>query len=728
MVIFTMTLLFTISVYGIEESQTIHISDTLDDGWVTEIGVLFTSAPVTILDPNQDIRSYLVFREIEINQWEPLGNATLRLRVGSSLPADAGSSVTIYGVDSGDFNGFATAAQVLDAPITSARVDLDTSDFSGSKWVEIDVSGIVNEIKANPTWEGDDAFGGTIGFVIFGAEGNDGRYFIDKGDDTGREAQLVIYWGVAPDPPPPDETPPDFNGSDFVWEFVNSTPGYVEDPEELFNQTEPWSGDIDIFVVTQFADPEIQFMGITNPEDDLWYSNTSKGVGGAYIISTTAFSSESGAIDPILGIDPWTIALMDNGSLNVMVSNDEFLTYTLTDPNNEYNLAPWSGNMGSIALDEQDGETIHLVYTTPTPAHAGVFNVVYTNFTIDQATGALTFAPTYTNLTQVGSTQSFPTLYSQPNGTLHVVYYGKQGTAVEQVYYRRRHANGTWLSQVRVSDTDVGGTRHWYPDVIANDETGVALVIWEFDITDNYWDVVYPNNTDDVDRLMNTGVRPAMVNYRENNTAVAVWASGVGQPSVIYHQTKQIDNSSAWSGNMQVSPGGEKHFSPDVGIDTINNTVATIWYNDWNLWAAWSVWNLGEAPIPAKRQLTTTQIRNNWMEEEFTRAIVGVFYFVVLPNGTVIGGPFDTFDEAEDAVDILLDTNPKDPAPPSQGWEPTGPFTRFRTRLYFLLIGMFMVFGPLVSWAMSRPSGYEFTIGAFIMLIGFALMYAAGQV
>ena len=87
--------------------------------------------------------------------------------------------------------------------------------------------------------------------------------------------------------------------------------------------------------------------------------------------------------------------------------------------------------------------------------------------------------------------------------------------------------------------------------------------------------------------------------------------------------------------------------------------------------------------------------------------------------------------DEDDARTLIGDVDPQpgDPAP-GQAWEGTEGtvFSRFRIRLYILLIGVGLVFGPLFVFASSRPSGYEFTIGMFVMLIGFSLMYAAGQV
>ena len=101
---------------------------------------------------------------------------------------------------------------------------------------------------------------------------------------------------------------------------------------------------------------------------------------------------------------------------------------------------------------------------------------------------------------------------------------------------------------------------------------------------------------------------------------------------------------------------------------------------------------------------------------------------VALANGTLISEDCPTYDCAIIFIDDLLGVDPDEPAPAGQGWPETGVLTRFRTRFYILFIGFIMIFGPLISFSFHRPDGYTFTIGLFIMLIGFSLWIAAGSV
>ena len=729
MVIFIITVIYTImTARGAVEVQTKTISQTSDDGFVTEVGNLFDSPLCTILDPNMDIRSFVVFRDIKINKWERLENATLILRSAGTLATDT-SSVTIWGISRVAHYLPIDSADVISVPLTSTSVVVDTSLFHGSATLEIDVTNILRELMSHPDWTGDGSdgtgSGEKIGFLILGAEGHSTRYFYDELAANGLEPRIRIYWGEEPAPPSID-APDGFNDTEvYTWILVeNGTTPYEGDGD--YNET------VDIWKVVAFGAPDFQYLSF-NVANDAIYHRSLTGVDGYEEIDENwAHPLEGGATSPILNVGRWTLIMGDPGELTIYISDDEFVTNTSYIPNDEYTaLDSFAGNIGSLAVDRQTENIVHLVYTSPTPAENAVFNVVYTNFTLDLETGIPTFAPTFTNITQWPQTQFAPVIHVQENRTLHVVWYGKNGTNVNQVWYRRRHDNGTWLDVVRVSDTDVGGQPHAYPDVIANSETGTALVVWDFDLDQVYWDVVFPNNTDDADREETGSARailPSMVMDRERNEGLMVWSTDTGAGGTIYFQDKTIDNSSAWSARQQVSPGGEKHFAPDIGIETVNGTIQVIWYNDWNLKVAGNYWNIGATPTPRKTTISNFQGRENYIEEEFERDVLNTTYFVVWGNGTIISPPLDSLDDVDDFLDEFFGVDPEEPTPPSQGWPDFGVLTRFKTRFYILFIGFIMIFGPLINFAMSRPDGYTFTIGCFIMLIGFALWIAAGSV
>lgn len=732
-VIFILMVSFTMPprVRALPETQTIHITSTGDDGFVLQTGTgVSTQFLVTVLDPGQDIQAWLVFRQIEVNGFESLQNATLRLRTASSLSEDPVSSVTIYGVKDGEFPGFANAAQVLSAPLTSAHVDVNTSAFSGSTWKEIDVSSIVEEMKSQPSWEGDGVDGfaipGTFGFIIFGAEGHDSRYFYDLSAGNGYEAQLVIHWGAIPDEPAPGDKPPGVNGTDQIWDYENTTIVYIPGT----NDTDTFTGEIDIFKVTDYGDPEI----LVVDSDDLNYFNTTKGDPNYVNWAGTTFDlQESGAVEFITSLDGWTFLVGQNGTgLYVYYSDDEFTTWRTDRVNSHYPLATGS-NYGSIWADQNGTALIHLVWSTYSAWNPAKYDIVYTNFTLDPNTLNLIWSPTHFNVTaSYPDHQTEPDMYQEKDGTIHVTWSGKNGTAEAVQQYRRRQSNGTWLNAVRLS-TDTA-FQNFGGDVIAHEDTGTALIVWTQVQVGNYrllWDVVFPNNTAGTligtsDRALTNARYVSMVNYRENNTAHLVYCDDAGDH--IEYRNRPIDNVTAWSASQVVSSLVDRHFYPSISVDEINDTLAVIW---WDLDAGDTMHNyfqISTGPTGGDLLLLNHPLRYPSNADYYSRTALNVTWWAVWPNGTVLTGGFDSLDDLLVDLDDLLGVNPLDPNPPSQDWDPTGPFTRFNVRFYIWMIGVIMVWGPVMYWAYQRPSGYVFAIGCFVIMVGFAFMIAAGSV
>lgn len=229
------------------QEQTISIIDTHDDKFITEAGIGIDTYLCHIMDPTMDITSYLVFRELEINWWEPLKNATLRFRTTVSLDFEADSSVTIYGMKFSNLQdeGVISPDFVLSVPITSAYVDVNTSQFYGQQWHEVNVTNIVEELIRSHTWDGDGhagiETGDSIGFIIFGAEGYDTRWFIDYYYGTPSLAsQLVIHWNHEPPPPVGVPSSASYNETLGNWTIWSST-SYEILTEEYYDWSNPMS-------------------------------------------------------------------------------------------------------------------------------------------------------------------------------------------------------------------------------------------------------------------------------------------------------------------------------------------------------------------------------------------------------------------------------------------------------------------------------------------------------
>ena len=731
MVIFTMMLFFTtMTARGAEESQTIRITFDDDDGFITETGAHFPGGSlVAILDPNMDIHSWLVFRVIDINSFESLTNATLRLRTASSLPFDADSTITIYGVKDGEFPGFSSPSAVPSYPLTFAHVDYNTSEFYGSGWKEIDVSNIVEELKSSPSWEGDEAtFPGTFGFIIEGAEGHDTRYFYDFGAGNGFEAQLVIHWGEIPEVDPGDQDP-DYNGTEFVWEYVNTTIAY--DPGD--NETDPWEGEVDIFKVTEYGEPEV----LVVTSHSLVYFNTTKGDPNYVNWAGSSFTFQSGGGSEFIAhLNGWTFLIGSNETdLEIFYSDDEFSTWKRDEVNLNFDgtIAGRGSDWGSIWPDQNGSDVIHLVWSSYSDWAPAGYTIMYANFTLDPVTENLTWTPDYFNVSAGSSGQTDADMYQQKDGTIHVTWTGQNGTANDMTQYRRRQANGTWLPSLRLyglDDWDCFGS-----DVVANESSGVALIAWTRADTgpwDIYWDVVFPNNTQGVpvgteDRRINNARYVTMVNDRDSNVAHLAYQDDNGIH--IEYTYRGIDNSSAWAGAQQVSSLSDRHYNPSISVDELNDTLAIIWWNSDSSETDWSVFQIEDGPPGFDTLLLNFQLKYPSNPDFYSRGELSVTWWLVWPNGTVVGGPYDSEDDAASDLDDLFGVNPLDPNPPSKGWDETGPFTRFKTRMYIFIIGFIMMMGPFMVFAnQGRPDGYTFVVGLFISLIGIALLISAGTV
>lgn len=103
-------------------------------------------------------------------------------------------------------------------------------------------------------------------------------------------------------------------------------------------------------------------------------------------------------------------------------------------------------------------------------------------------------------------------------------------------------------------------------------------------------------------------------------------------------------------------------------------------------------------------------------------------FFITDENGTVIStnGNFTNQDDLEDWIDdnLLNGGDPLDPDPGTQGWDTEGPWTRFKTRLYFLFIGLACVFTPLWAMAYRKFDSVGYAWCFLIMVLGVGLLWS----
>lgn len=528
------------------QSQTVKITDTHDDAFITEAGIGIDSSLVTITDPNMDIRSYLVFRELDVNFWEPLKNATLRLHTSTTLAFDADSSIMIYGMALSDLQleGFLLPSTVLSIGYTSAHTDYNTSEFDGQQWHEINVTEIVEELIRNPNWDGDGAAGtetgDAIGFHIVGAEGHDKRYFYDFKTGNGLEAQLILHWNHEPPPPAGSGGLATFNGTYrgfHIWSVLSEWLNYSS-----FSLTNPDAN------IQNLNDTYFEYTTFWEDDDD-------------YLRKTF---SGSGQINRKFGIT--YLAFKENTAAE---TSGIVLHWGISN----MTTSPWGPPYWG------EGYSIHTI----------------------QAAGGVT------------------------REKLQII---------------------NWVNGQHVTHLDL---HPYWADV------DLPATIWV-----------------DVTLDLDTGAYVILLYNDPEMTSV--------------NQTK-----SGTFGSV-----------PDASLMTTEFAIGPVVSGSAN-----RDWESG--------------LRHSILDN-------GDTWTVTDENGTTVCEDLESYEDALECIENELGSDPEDPDPPGQDWDETGPYTRFKTRFYILCLGFGMLFGPMFYFAIRRPSGYEFVIGLFIMLVGISFMIAAGAV
>ncbi|MHC4573391.1 MAG: hypothetical protein ACYS76_04555 [Planctomycetota bacterium] len=200
--------LLIVQAYAPSELQTISIVDTEDDGFITESTTLIDSTTLLYTSTtSQAIRAFWYFEDIDIESTEYLNNATLRIRSASALDFDADNSFTLYGLEVSNLQNSwppGLGGTLISYPTTSASVNVNTSNWYGSAYHDINVTDIVREVISHPSWDGDaEGTGDSIGFISL-AVADDTRYFYDYSGSPTYSADLIIGFNDSPTPPAGD--------------------------------------------------------------------------------------------------------------------------------------------------------------------------------------------------------------------------------------------------------------------------------------------------------------------------------------------------------------------------------------------------------------------------------------------------------------------------------------------------------------------------------------------
>lgn len=699
-------------VSAFEDTETRHIEAQdpgLDADWfATESGIGHGGPLVTVLDPNMDIYSYLWFEDIKVNYWQYVENATLWLRTASTMDFDADSSFTIYGVN--DYrhfgsgtkgsNPFAVPSELINAPKTSAYVTYNSSEFHGPQWWNISVTNIVRELKSNPYWDGPGFVrsdpGDNMAFIILGGKGSDSRWFYAIEAGNGMEAKLEIHWGGSSHPPSGYEDAffIETHGNYTIWR-INATLGYSLDPMEFIY----YNGSI------------------------LKY-NTVEGIGPHNVSGGSI--GETSQRKLVRMSNSSLFAVYDEGPhIHIMQSDDNGTTWigeTELDT-----LASMSGHnqwQPSIAVDSQD--MLHVVWTGTNNVYDPYTQIWYSKFNVSWSTPIrLSTEPSMDDNEIRG-----PVIAVDSNDNLHVAFYTDWGYT--RISYTK-YSGGSWSFPFTIYIDDL---KQSYPS-IAIGSNDYIHVVWfglkeytEFDDDSQIWYALYDGSWSSPVRIstatgMNNFDQTFCCIALDSNDYIHVVFEGdhVGGPLRIWY----VNYTDSWSTPVLIS--GATYQKPSIAVDS-NDYLHVMYYGGGHMYYE-NYTTFWSSPV----NLDSTGSRANlrwarWPEPDEPE------YFIADLNGTVImdnGDPllFDDIEDAEDWIDIY-DPDPEDPNPGGE-WDQgpggeTGAFTRFRMRLWFLIIGFGCLFGPVLFFAWRKPSGYYIMCGAIVMLIGIGLLMSIAQV
>jgi len=679
----------------VPQDQTISIVETHDDAFITESGNLIDSQLCAILDPGMDIRSFLVFRNVKVNNWEPLKNATLRLRTTVNLDFDNESKVTIYGMRYSELQDISIIRPdfVLSVPLTSAHVNVNTSQFYGQQWHEVNVTNIVEELIRSINWDGDGhagtETGDAIGFVIFGAEGYDTRWFIDyRYGSPSLAPQLVIHWNHEPPPPAGIPEGSEFNGTRgnyTIWKLSTSNlldMAYWDGSNEQYMEINANTSDVEISEVTSQGNMPHSYQIIRGPENDIFYL-------GSIGSNKTLFHS------------------FDEGETwNSYVINDQYA-----------NMIGNSNRDGSLAFDTSGDLWIVWASESTTASYERVHST-----TVSIADHVLTFAGSSIAIPfQTARPHNRPCIWIGSDDRKHLVWDCYSTTMnFNQVFYAYKDDAG-WTGSFMVTNN---GAAHTQESQVVTSLNGTFIMITYLSKTSNDAHYAYYKtewvrfgNLDSWDN--NFGL---VMSYNDNEDKVLFTFSHLGELS------SKIFNFSDLSLSSRYDTGIDGYY-PDLTFDVNSNQALMVYdagadgiqgiiyhFNNESWGTNFTIRDVNPGYIHTV-SLATIDIEGKGAPLEE--------WYVHETDVCTVTGPFEDYNSTTDWIDTEK-PDPEDPDPP--GWPETGYFTRFSTRLYFLILGFGCLFGPVLFFAWRRPSGYYILCGAIVMLIGIGMLISIGQV
>jgi len=691
-------------------TATIEIDDDLDDIWQTASGNVFASTTdVMLLSDQVDIFSYLRFNNIPLTKLSHLNNATLRIHTGGPSADNLICSVTIRGIDTDDCAAWTTGSTwTLTRPTTTAYVNWNLTDVIGFSYHTVDVTAIVQEIISRYGW----TYLNSIGFKTIGAKtGENGpyRFFEDYYSPYDHEAELILNYDVDPDDPELEYDDFDYEDYDpdvWTWTFNGTVEG------------------VDIWKLTKIGSSPVEFTftegpGMTDQYFMTW-NETGHDDGSYQLIDNVATGSQHGAVDRIVRVGNQRIV----NSGRYLYNSTDGVNWDSTDMNDLIGNAAYSSYYACLFKDPFNASLVHaLLYTQW--AGQSYLGTIYSNYTItDQAiTGAGAFEVIATGDASGGSLPF--DIYVDNQSRIHIGY-TKRVSGLSAPFYNVR-TGSTWGTPYQLMTGMTNNVLCTQICATNDDPAKVYTVWWQDDVYYNYFDGSTWTGQTSTEGIC-YGVSLVYDNISE--IATYVWEDGSG-PTDIEAETFAFSDGTPGA-SFFVGSTALDEVQPDLGFNPQTGTIEFIWGSDWNghrLRHLTLYPNGTQGPAELITDSDVIAYYPNVVSEVGT--FIAMEAWALIYNDTIQivleddpENPDDdvTTEDIQNEVDEIVGHDPSDPDPGKEDWPTEGPLTRLRFRLYFLILGLCLVFGPLAYIAVDHSDPGNIIVCLFIMLFGFALL------
>jgi len=729
---FLLALIFLMPIsLAIADSVDTQISHGNDDLYAWETGQVYKDSNLVFVRFDFALTSYFRFRNITGPEaYDHINNATLQFHTKynyqDDLPWDPASIITIWGIDVSDLEPFGNFSDLNSMPYTSASVAWNVSQMKGAnQWHSVEVTNIVQEIINRWGWRS----GNDIGFQILATPGI-ARQVMAYDWNPSLSARLNITYEVGDSPDPDLQKDSGFNESDgYNWDWWQSYLCY-----DVWNVSIP-AQDWD-YILMQTGGPNTSY--------------SRPGNGTQYLVNDSSYEMGQNllTLDRDSFGNLWFInrieRQVDNGTkydkdhLELWRSTDNGVTWAefadLVDIYNGSGAFAYDQGMASIWIDENSRIWIYVCWAEDGHAQRGVRETWYQ---IENNTWRPTLSAYLSDDINANNTIDPVPWIEIDRGRRQLVYGARNGSFAKTQIWFKEYSGGSWSTSLRVTDDDIDNyldcqVATGYPNgsaiqrtmIVYQKSTGGGLRY----IYSKMWNGSGLGAQKNVYSGGTVNQQPTLLLGPNNQRFYCVWIRFYAPDFRVRFARYQYVISS-WAGQMTASHNDALNWNQaTASIDGADNIMIVYAENDalpYNVHYRERLFNGSWLPQNKEAFNSASAFTYSNLDRYVGNASI---YYVIEKWDEYHSGTTSL-----DQVDLVLTTEPCNetgpPIPPDiptpTGWpDPsTGSyFTRFRFRMYVIILGLFLVFGPVWYMAYSKPPAFQVAIGLVIMLIGLGFL------